>query len=342
MKKRVTIKDLAKHLNISISTVSRALNDHPGVSQKTKNKVKDLARIMNFKFNMHARNFRSKKTSSIVLILPEINMFYHPSLISGVTKTVKGQGYSLIVIQTENDFIKERDALNWCIKWDVDGVILVVSEDTKTIEHIDALHENRIPCIMVDKVIESHKSSKVIIDSKDAAYTATLKLLDQGHRKLIGLFHKPNVKISDERYLGFIAALNKYEIPEQNTYAYFIENPKEELCLKNLADAFRNSTALFCMSDEIWSHTYPLLREAKLSIPDDISISMISDGLLPYNYFPPISHIHDSGLEAGKIAAQMILKHIDSQHFEPFQHIKKCKWKELKSIRKISQTEFSF
>ena len=125
--KRITIKDLASMLNLSTSTISRALSDHPDISERTKNRVKETARLMNYRTNLQARFFRKKHSGLLALILPEINMFYNPSVIEGVNSGIADTPYSLVMFQTNNNIKQEKEAIEQCIRWAVEGVMISVT-----------------------------------------------------------------------------------------------------------------------------------------------------------------------------------------------------------------------
>ncbi len=171
--KRVTIKDLAKLLNLSTSTVSRALSDHPDISQATKARVRSVAEEFNYTTNVHARFFRKQHSGLIALILPEINMFFTPNLIKGINKTIDHSKYSLIIFQTEDSYEKEVKVIKQCLSWAVEGVLISLSKETYNLQHLEPLNKSNINCVLLDKTIENDTHPTVTIDSASASYQAT-------------------------------------------------------------------------------------------------------------------------------------------------------------------------
>jgi len=163
--KRITIRDLAKMLNLSSSTVSRALSDHPDISKATKERVRAAAEEFNYTANIHASFFRKKRSGLIALILPEIYMFYAPSLIGRINKVLTSYGYSLTVFFTNDSLKREKEIVKQCMAWAVEGVMISLSKESKDIKHLEPFLQVGIECVLFDKTLANDHFPTVTIDN---------------------------------------------------------------------------------------------------------------------------------------------------------------------------------
>lgn len=306
MKKRITIKDLAKMLNLSISTVSRALSDHPDISSETKNRVTALAESMNYSVDLHAKFMRTHESKSIALIIPEINAFFSPDLINGIIQTFDAADYSVVILQTNNSLVKEAEMAKYSLNMSVDGVLIMLSNETNDLSHLEILRKTGIPTLLIDKTLPNEDFTTIKIDDINASYTATQKLIQRGRKNILGIFGNENLEITKSRILGFQRAI--YESPDQPKHD-FITFKSASSVVPTLTDIFakRAYDAIFCMSDEILVETYYFLSSQGYKIPQNISLIAISDGKTPYFLYPKISHIYHSGFGLGKISANYML-----------------------------------
>ena len=309
--KRTNIKDLAKLLSLNPSTISRALSDHPDISIETKDRVKKAAEEFKYIPNLHAKYFRQKNSGLIALILPEFYMFFAPSLMDGINKVLSNSGYSIIIFISNNTFIKEKEIVRHCLSWVVEGVLMAVSENTESTEHLLALKHANIPVVLLDKVIMSSEYSTITIDDRKAAFEATSFLVGRGHSNILGVFGNPKLEITKERIIGFKEALIHNNVPHSE-YDIICVNDAEKMEFY-LEDKLRTTpfNGLFIMSDELLFNVYPCVRKLNL-YPNQLSIISISDGKLPFNLYPKITHIKHSGFEIGKMAAEVLLSEIKS------------------------------
>ncbi|MFK7773699.1 MAG: LacI family DNA-binding transcriptional regulator [Saprospiraceae bacterium] len=309
--KRVTIKDLAKILSLSTSTISRALSDHPDISEATKNRVRIAADEFNYTTNVHARFFRNQNSRLIALVLPELNMFFTPNLIKGINKTIVSSNYSLITFLSNDSYKREKEIIKQCMSWAVEGVLISLSKETIDLSHLEALTKANIKCVLLDKVLDNEQFPSVTIDSTDASYQALSYLIKKGHRNILGIFGNPNFNISQERIKGYEKAMRENNIPILNENIVSVEESKNlDFILPPILNHNKNITAIFTMSDELLAKSLYHINSLRLSIPKDISIISISDGDYPYLTHPQISHIKDSGSKMGKSACKFLLNSI--------------------------------
>ena len=310
--KRVTIKDLAKLLQLSTSTVSRALSDHPDISEATKDRVRKAAQTFNYYPNLHARHFRKQNSGLITLILPEINMFFTPSLLEGINKVVANSKYSLVTFITDDSCEKEREFIEQSLNWAVEGVLISLARDTSDLEHLLPLHNAGIPCVLLDKVLENDKFSIAAIDSRRASHQAINYLIERGHENILGIFGDPNFLISRDRVFGYEQAMrdNGLEVREE----YVLSVPKSEdldLLLPRILRYHPEITAVFTMSDELLAKSLYHLGASGLSVPGDLSVISISDGIYPYLTHPRVTYIENSGANLGAGACRTLFRSIE-------------------------------
>lgn len=311
--KRVTLKDIAKMLSVSSSTVSRALSDHPDISKETKDRVKQVAETLNYSVNLHSSLFRNKKSNLIALIVPEINMFYIPNMIKGINKVLEDTKYSLFVFLSKDKLSREKEIIKQCIQWAVEGVLISLSSETKNIDHLESLDLASIKTVVLDKILPTKPIPSVSIDNIDAAFKAVDLLISNGHKKILGIFGNSDLSISKKRIEGFIKAMKNNHLEVNKNHIISINNINElDSILPVILNYDKEITAVFTMSDEILAKTYHHILACGLTIDEDISLISISDGIFPYLTYPKISYIKDSGSKMGKVATNLIIQLIEN------------------------------
>lgn len=303
--KRITIKDIASLLNISPSTVSRALADHPDISQPTKDRVREVARSLNYTPNLKARYLRSQLSGLIVLLLPEINMFFTPALMNGINEIVDEKGYSLVILQSDNSVTKEANMVKYCVNLGAEGVLLSLSTETSDLGHLQIARDADIPVVLLDKTIDSESYSSISIDGSEASFQAVSYLLKKGRTKIAGIFGNPRMSISQERKTGYNRALEAHGNP--NNFSLDVEKVEQfETYWQQFTKQHPDFDACFTMSDELLVRTHHALNAMGRRIPEDVALFSISDGQAPYYLFPKVSHLKHSGYEVGKSAAKLL------------------------------------
>lgn len=302
--KRVTIKDLAQQLGVSPSTISRALKDHPDIGLSMRQEVKDLAEKLNYRPNRMAVNLRQRSSRLIGLIIPEVTMFFYPSVIKGIEQILHAQGYRLLMLQTYDQLDREVESAQICFENDVAGLMLAVSHNTKDLEHLTMFEEAEIPVVLFDKILKDSQYDMVIMDDKATAADAVNRLVAKGCKHIVGMLGNPNLSISKLRAEGVREALQAAGLFHGEGQIVFAGSSEEA---SRLAAALLASTprpdGFFAMSDEIIAGVLPTIARAGLNIPTDCSIIGISDGFLPYYMTPQVSFLHHNGFEVGQLTA---------------------------------------
>lgn len=304
--KRVTIKDLARALSVAPSTVSRALADHPDIGPATKARVREAAKTMGYIPNLRARYLRSQHSRLVALVVPEVNMFFVPSLMSGVDHVLRENDYSLLLFESEDSVVQERKLARLCLNLSVDGVLVARASETTELSHLDALADAGTPVVLLDKIIETDRHSTVAIDDRDAARRLADHLLDRGHRRVVGVFGDDRLRISTQRADGFRRAFADRSL-DGGAVVHVRHLDQFDGAVGGALDAHPDATAVFAMSDELLVRAYHAVRSRGHAIPDDVSLVAISDGRAPEFLFPAVTHLLHSGAEVGEKAAHVLV-----------------------------------
>jgi len=300
LKPTVTLKKLADMLNMSISTVSRALKDHPDISTETKNKVKELAEVLEYEPNTYAINLRTNNRKEFGVIIPTIaNYFYH-SFISSLEEEVRKYGYSIIILQTGDDPLIELENLKRCKQSRVAGVFVSITSKTEDIKPFIKVEDQDIPIIFFDKVPAFEACNKVCVADAAAAEIAANAIIQKKKKNVLGLFGDKNLSITKKRLKAFENAFK-----EENDCKLTIDFT---LNMQDTIDVFTNHwlknklDAVFCMSDEILTGVMKVVQKLKINMPEELGVIAISDGYIPKLYWPDIAYAETSGFKLGKLA----------------------------------------
>jgi LacI family transcriptional regulator len=339
-KGRATIKDIANALNVSISTVSRALGDHPDVSEVTRKRVQELAETIHYSPNLQAKYLRTHSSGIVALILPEINMFFTPGVMNGINQYIEEKGYSLMVLLSDNSYEKEKKLVDYCSRLAVDGVMVSLSKETSDLSHLEELSQSGMPIILLDRILNSNVFPSISINGTEAAYMASNYLLNNGHNKISGIFGYSNLQITKLRILGFQKAFEDRHIKSDPKAILKVEDMKKFDSYMDKSGIVENATAIFTMSDELLAKTYHYLLKNNIKVPEQISLISISDGELPYHLYPKITHILHSGYHIGQTAATYLIQLIKGQEILVRDYEAKTKLIELESVKRIDNGGF--
>lgn len=332
--KRVTIKELAKVLNLSISTVSRALSDHPDISQDTKKKVREASELYNYTPNLRARYLRTKSSGLIGLILPEYHMFFIPEMMKSISEVVSQKGYSLLVFQSDDSYQKELDLIDYCNQLSVDGIMISISSGFSNSEELSKLNNEGAPIVLLDKIKESNEMSSVGIDGAGIAKDSINYLIKKGHRKIGGVFSNSSQMITETRLAGFKQACEESNIEPLVLMISDLENFDQALL--NFLKANEDVSALFAMTDELMMRCHSGLHRHSYNIPEDISLIVISDGVMPKILHPKISHYFHSPKLVGETAVSLLLEKIKDKNSQTQTLKIDCNLVELESVKDLS------
>ncbi len=315
--KRITIQDIAKMLSLNPSTVSRALSNHKDVNEETRKRVLAVVKEFNYVPNLHARYFRMKNSGLIALILPEFNMFFTHSIMAGINQVLTDKNFTLIVFYSNNSYQREIEIIRHCISWVVEGVLLVVSDETQDIDHLEELKMAEIPVVLFDKVVPNDKFTTITIDDAQVANAATAHIIDNGAKNILGVFAHPSIDISKQRSEGFHRALSSAHM--QGSSIFINDISKIDQLISNIDLATYDG--IFMMSDELMINMLGALHRRCINLID-FKMAAISDGVLPKNISPFVPHMLHSGLKVGQLAAEELIEEVMSTGTIPIKQIK--------------------
>ncbi|HJW30092.1 MAG TPA: LacI family DNA-binding transcriptional regulator, partial [Saprospiraceae bacterium] len=276
---KTTIKDLAKLLSLSPSTISRALNDHPDISDRVKDRVKSAASRFNYMPNLHARYFRKKHTGLIAVVLPELHRFFIPDLLKGIETEIEDKDFSLIIFQSHNSYKREIEIIKHCLSWVVEGVLISLADETTNLSHLDMLKDAGIHAVMMDRALDSDFFPSVTIDDELTAYRATHELIKAGRKKIVGLFAAPGLNITANRVDGFRKAIKEMGISKSGEI--FLQESDSITPLQDMTRFLREKQdfdGIFAMSDELLSYAMREINANPTFYRGDIGKILISDG----------------------------------------------------------------
>ncbi|WP_452223906.1 LacI family DNA-binding transcriptional regulator [Lacinutrix chionoecetis] len=313
--KPVTLKQIAEQLNISVTTVSKALKDYPDISKKTKGLVKELAKTLNYKPNSFAVNLRNSESKTIGLIIPEIVHHFFSSVIKGIVEQAEKKGFLVIILQSNESYELEKKQIDLLLSQRVDGILISLANGTAKFDHINEVIDQDKPIVMFDKIAKIVKCSKVIIDDRKAAYAATQHLIDIGCKR-IAHFRGPLLpQNSIDRFLGYKKALLDNNLPYDPSLVYIcdcgdtsFEDGKNTA--KQLLEDHDDVDGIFINTDLVAIGAISEFNKLGVKIPEDISIVGFSNWFMSSVISPTLSTIDQPGYLMGKTAFKQLYKEI--------------------------------
>lgn len=315
----ITIKDLAKKLDISASTVSRALKDHPDISEETKKAVKDLAKQLNYQPNTIALSLRQSKTNTIGVIIPEIAHFFFSTVVSGIEDIAYSNGYNVIITQSNESYNKEVIDTQALFNSRVDGILVSVARNTSNYDHFTQLIQRDMPFVFFDRVADGVNACKVIVDDEQGAYEATQHLIEQGYKRIAHLAGPSNLIISQNRLNGYKAAIadNKYMIDDRIIITCGLGTYEEAEHITNeLLDTRLPPDAIFANNDVAAYGAMTAIKKRKMKIPEEIAIVGFSNWRFSGLIEPALSSVTQPGFKMGQEATKLLFKQIDMKDNE--------------------------
>ena len=309
----ITLKRISQVLGLSISTVSRALKNHPDISQKTKTRVHELATSLDYEPNINAISLRSKKTNLIGLIVPTISGFFYGSFISAIEKECRKNGYTLMILQSGNDAEQEIESLKICRQNRVTGLFVCLSTQTNNMLAFEKVKEADIPLVFFDKVPDEPNYNKVCIDDASASKLAAELIVKKKHKNILAIFGNENLSITKTRHNTFNEICNKAkDVVVENEYCSSTEAARS--LVKKIFSKKKKPSAIFCMSDEILIGAIKSLNELKINIPGEVALLAMSDGELPKMITPEVTYVETSGYKLGLLAFEQMLNCINGNN----------------------------
>ncbi|HRV55559.1 MAG: LacI family DNA-binding transcriptional regulator [Flavobacteriaceae bacterium] len=326
MNKKVTLKQIARELDVSISTVSKALKNSKEISEDTREKVQAFAKLYNYKPNNIALSLKNRKTKTIGVIIPEIVHHFFSKVIRGIELYANNKGYNVIVGLSNESFDKEVINMDMLANGSIDGFILSISKETLLLQdyhHFNETINQGMPIVMFDRVVKEINCDKVVVDDFKGAKIAVEKLIENKCKNIALITTKDYVNVGRYRTQGYISALEEYNIMPQPNLILKVDD--ESLTEYNLVSLENEIKDLFMGNpeidgvfavNEIYAITaMKIARKLGKEIPDDIQVIGFTDGVLSKHAIPGLTTVSQHGQRIGEKAAELLIERIENEYF---------------------------
>ncbi|MFG4001304.1 LacI family DNA-binding transcriptional regulator [Flavobacterium aquidurense] len=341
MKAKATLKQIAKELGVSVSTVSKALNDSPEISEQTKVKIKEYAKLKNYKPNVIGLNLKNRKTKTIGVIIPNILNSFFAKVFSGIEKVADKKGYNVITCISNESLEKEIHTLEMLSNGTIDGFILSVSEEAQKLQdysHFSAIINDGTPIVMFDRIADEVECDKVVVDDFDSALNSTQHLINLGCKNIALISSVDNLSVGKLRADGYLKALADNNIPVNEKIILRTDSEED---MKSKIDALLDNKidAIFALDENDSVAALRVSLKKGYKVPEDISIIGFADGILASRRLSPsLTTVSQHGIEIGEVAAKQLIKRLEESEEETSDYetiVIKTKLKERESTRKV-------
>ena len=316
MRHQVTIKDIAKQLNVSVATVSRALRDLPDIHPDTKKSVLDLAAELDYQPNVLATSLVKSKTKTLGLIVPDLGYYFFSTVVKSIEEAAIAAGYSLLITQTQESYERELINIQNLSRSQVEGIIISLSRETVNLDHLNRLQRRGIPLVFFDRDSDEIHASKVMVDNEQSAYEAVKHLLENGCKRIAFLAGPKSVSVSNQRRLGYLRALSEAGIESDPSLIfhsdYFQDTAKSQthilMRMENAPDG------ILVVSDRLALGVLMALRELKIRVPEDVKIVSFNNEPICSVVSPTISSVEQPLVEIGQLAFKLLIDQIEGKN----------------------------
>lgn len=309
---KATIKDIAKALDVSIATVSRALSGSHEIHPLTKEKVLAKAKELRYKPNIQARNLLKKRSNLIGVVVPEFITFFFPEIIIGIQEVVNKLGYQVLITQSNESSSLESRNVKMLEESLVEGLIVSVAKNSRNIDLYQRLIKERMPIVFVNRIIPELEANQVVIDDRKWAFKVTEHLIKCGYRKIAHLAGNEHLSVTKERMQGYLNALASYDIPVNDNLIMYvgIQQDKAKIGIDYLMSLRERPDAIFAVNDPVAVGCMLELKERGMSIPEDVAVAGFSES--PIGRIIELTSVFQPTFEIGKKAAELLLKQINN------------------------------
>jgi LacI family transcriptional regulator len=316
MKKKVTLKQIAKELDVSISTVSKSLRNSLEIGEETRLKVQAFAKFYHYKPNNIALSLKNRKTKTIGIIIPEIVHYFFSTVINGIEHVANENGYSVIICLSDDSFDKEVLNMEMLANGSIDGFIMSLSKETQfkgDFHHITEVISQGMPVVMFDRVTNDILCDKVIINDELAAYEAVQSLIDKGKKKIALVTTVDYVSVGKYRTDGYTKALRDNGLPFDENLIIKIENVDN--CEITIAQLLEDKAfdAIFAVNELFAVTIIKMANKRGIKVPEDLAVIAFTDGIISKYSTPTITTVSQNGLEMGSVAAKILIERLEAE-----------------------------
>jgi LacI family transcriptional regulator len=321
MKRKITLKQIAKELDVSISTVSKSLRNSSEISEDTRQKIKAFAKLYNYKPNLIALSLKNRKTKTIGIIIPEIVHHFFATVISGIENLANEKGYNVIVCLSDESFDKEVINMEMLANGSIDGFIMALSKETqqkKDFHHILEATSQGMPVVMFDRVTNDVFCDKVIIDDRTAAYDAVQFLIDKGMKKIGLITTIDYVSVGKLRTDGYIQAHQQNDLALDTNLILKIEDI--ENCESRIESFIKDNDmeGVFAVNELFAVTAIKMANKSGKKVPEDISVIGFTDGIISKYSTPSITTVSQNGIHMGQKAAKLLIDRLETEEDDEF------------------------
>ena len=317
---RVTIKDIARELGISPSTVSKALKGHPDISSATKKAVKELVEKWNYKPDPIALSLKGGQGRTIGVIVPEIVHYFFSTVISGIEDLAYDSGYSVMFCQSNELYEREVKAVETLLSSRVDGILVSLSKTTGDFEHFRKIMKAGIPLVFFDRICDDLETDRVIVDDEQGAFDAVEHLIKTGCKEIIHLSGPPNLMIGKNRKEGYIRALKEHNFPVKEENIIKCDTAEEaQKVVPELLGRSRKPDGIFAVNDLTAAEAMKIVKLNGYKVPDDISIVGFTSGMISDLTDPPLTSVQQHGYTVGREAVSLMINNLEKRKEVPYQ-----------------------
>lgn len=311
----VTIYDIAKRLDISPTTVSRGLKDHPRIGLDTRKRIQDAARKMGYRQNLFATNLRRQRTNTLGVIIPRINSYFMSTVISGMEKVANAAGFNLIIAQSQESFEKELANVNTLFNSRVDGLMVSLAMNTCSQKHFNIFRKKSIPIVFFDRCPVEGKDLRVVINNKRAGFDATTHLIEQGCKNIIHLAGSLNRNVYADRLAGYKKALIRHQldVKDENILENILTAEDAETAVTRILRLRRRPDGIFACNDIVAATCIRKLKEEGFSIPGQIAVVGFNDDPVAKLIEPALTTIQYPGDRIGEMAASTLIDQVNKR-----------------------------
>ena len=314
----LTIKDIAKALGLSTSTVSRALRDSYEISPETKKLVLEYAEKNNYHPNPIALSLKERRSRSIGVIVVEIANSFFSQTINGIESIAYNNGYNVIISQSRESFDREMINLQYLTSRSIDGLIISVSTETKDFSYLKELHQKGMPIVFFDRIVDEIQTHKVIVDNHKGAYDATMHLLKNGYKNIAAVTNSSTLSITRERLGGYRAALDESGVKvneDMIQYCHYggMSLLEVEEAVIRILEMPQKPDAIFATSDKLTTGCLRILKSKNIQVPNDLGLVGFSNTELTELTDPPLTVVKQPAFQMGELATTLLLELIESK-----------------------------
>jgi len=311
----VTVKDIARRLNVAVSTVSRAFNDKGEIKKETRDLILKTAAEMGYHPNPIAKKLFQQRSFNVGVIIPEFTNSFFPDVITGIQEVLFKEGYQVLIMQSNESAVNELENIKSLENNMVDGIILSITSQTSNVDYLRKLNEQGFPVVMFNRVADEVKASQVVFDDYKWAFFATEHLIYQGYKKIFHFSGPKALSLSRNRMQGFVDALKKHRIPV--TPDIVIETgfmmADGERIMQQQIDARNLPEAIFCVNDTTAFGAMKKLKQNGYRIPADVALVGFTENFVDELVEPQLTSVAQPTFDIGRTAARLLLEQIESK-----------------------------